>query len=267
MNSMEEINVFFKEKSGKKLSAFSGCVFLLITAIVFFASFTFCRDAQLELMDKGLGELPGIIEGRENELVMRSRAYEDDILTRAELGLKFYLEEDGLTDAEKLERLRDAVSAASVSLLDGQGQLLVSTGRVSPEEIFRTCIRTLEPRSPHLEFYPALSEDGEVTEENNGKGFVLLPVPGNTKRSLVFEFPCDAMLSLYNDLDDWSAILELLSGGGAAYARIGNRMAGYPLEGLPEHRQLSAQREWKLQRDHHPAGQALPCSADTRSAG
>ncbi|MER2056029.1 MAG: cache domain-containing protein, partial [Clostridia bacterium] len=232
MNSMEEINVFFKEKSGKKLSAFSGCVFLLITAIVFFASFTFCRDAQLELMDKGLGELLGIIEGRENELVMRSRAYEDDILTRAELGLKFYLEEDGLTDAEKLERLRDAVSAASVSLLDGQGQLLVSTGRVSPEEIFRTCIRTLEPRSPHLEFYPALSEDGEVTEENDGKGFVLLPVPGNTKRSLVFEFPCDAMLSLYNDLDDWSAILELLSGGGAAYARIGNRMAGYPLDGL-----------------------------------
>ena len=108
MNSIEEINVFFKEKSGKKLFAFSGCVFLLITAIVFFASFTFCRDAQLELMDKGLGELLGIIEGRENELVMRSRAYEDDILTRAELGLKFYLEEDGLTDAEKLERLRDA---------------------------------------------------------------------------------------------------------------------------------------------------------------
>ena len=232
MNSMEEINVFFKEKSGKKLFAFSGCVFLLITAIVFFASFTFCRDAQLELMDKGLGELPGIIEGRENELVMRSRAYEDDILTRAELGLKFYLEEDGLTDAEKLERLRDAVSAASVSLLDGQGQLLVSTGHVSPEEIFRTCIRTIEPRSAHLEFYPALSEDGEVTEENDGKGFVLLPVPGNTKRSLVFEFPCDSMLSLYNDLDDWSAILELLSGGEAAYARIGNRMAGYPLDGL-----------------------------------
>ena len=223
MISFEEVKAILREKSGKKLVVFSTTVFLLITVIVFFAVFELRGNVLLNLMDEYLGEIPKIIDGREDELRMHGRVYEEDILARAELGLKLYAEENGLTDAEKLERVRGAVSAASVSLLDGQRYLLSTTGPASPEEIFRACVQTLEPHLPHPELY----KDG-------GKGFVLLPIPGNTTRSLVFEFPCDTMLELHNALADWTSVLKrMLSGADfAAFAKTGDRLTGYPLDGL-----------------------------------
>ena len=234
MNSFEEIKVLLKEKSGKKLLAFSFGVFLLITVIVFFFAFVFCRDNRLKLLDEYLEEIPKIVDSRENELDMRSRIYEDDVLARAELGLKVFREEKGQPDAVRLERVRSAVSADSVSLLDGQGQLLFTTGPVSPEENFRACIQNLEPRSPHLELYSALSKEGEEKGERDGKGFVLLPTPENPKHSLIFEFSCDTVLELYNTLDDWSVVLEQMLAGGdtSAYARSGDKLAGYPMDNL-----------------------------------
>ena len=243
MNSFEEIKILMKEKSGKKLVTFSGVVFLLITLIVFFSAFVFCRDNQLKLMDESLGAIPKLVESLENELKMRSRVYEEDAQARAELGLKLYGaelglklygEENGLTDAERLERVRSEISADSVSLLDEQGQMLSTTGPVCPEEYFRACIRNLKPRSPHFEIYPALSEDGEETGKSDGKGFLLLPIPGNTKRSLVFEFSCDTVMELYNVFDDWAGVFEqtLVGEGTSAFAKTGDKLEGYPLDGL-----------------------------------
>ena len=234
MNSFGEIKALLQEKSGKKLLVFSVVVFLLITAIVCFSVFRLCKNTSLKMMDEYLGEIPKNIDSRANELNMRSRVFEEDVLARAELGLKLYGEESELTEMEKLERVRETVSAASVSLLDRQGKVLSTTGPVSPEENFRACIQALEPRSPRLELYPALRTDGEETEEKDGKGFVLLPIPENTGCNLVFEFSCDALLELYNALDDWSNVLEqMLSGGNAvAFAKTGDRLTGYPLDGF-----------------------------------
>ena len=236
MNSFEEIKALLREKSGKKLAALSWIVFLFLSAIVFFAVFRLNGNIQLKLMDEYLWEIPKIIESRRDELLMYNRAYETDTLTRAEVGLRLYGEENTLTDAERLEWVRGAVSADSLSLLDAQGELLSTTGPVSPEETFRACIRTLEPRALHLELYPVRSEDGEETGENDGKGFVLLPLSGDAKRSLVFEFSCDGMLELYNALEDWSGVLaRMLSRGDAvAFAKTGDRLAGYPLDGFTD---------------------------------
>ena len=66
----------------------------MITVIVFFAAFEFCRNNHLEQMYQYLGTVPNIIENRKNELQMRSRIYEEDVLARAELGLKLYTEKE-----------------------------------------------------------------------------------------------------------------------------------------------------------------------------
>ena len=234
------IRFLLREKNGKKLVIFSVVVFLLVAAIVFFAAFQLSRNAQLDLMHQYIELIPRIIESRRNELPLRSRVYEDDILTRAELGLKLYRESDGLTDTEKLERVRGAVSADSLSLLDGQGQLLSTTGPVSPEANFRACVQALEPRVPRLELYTAQVEDGTETGVYDGKGFVMLDIPGNIKRSLVFEFSGEAILELYNALDDWSDMLEkMLSGGDmAAFVKIGDKLSGYPMDDLTSDQSL-----------------------------
>ena len=234
MNTFEEIKVLLREKSGKKLAVFSVIIFLLITAIVFFATFKLCENIQLQLMDEYLWEIPEIVDSYRDELAVSSRVYEDDVLSRAELGLMLYGKEGSLADGETLERVRAAVSADSVSILDEQGNLLSTTGPVSPEETFRACIQNLELQQPQLELYPALAEDGTQTGKSEGKFFVRLPLTGNTKQSLVFEFSCSKLLELYNVLGDWSYMLEnVLSGAEvAAYAKTGDKLEEYSLEGL-----------------------------------
>ena len=239
MNTFEEIKILLKEKNGKRLVAFSVAAFLLITVLVFFATFKLCESIQLKLMDEYLWEIPEIIDSMRNELAVEGRVYEDNVLAHAELGLKLYEDEDGLSDAEKLERVRAAVSAASVSLLDGQGEVLSTTGPVSSDEVFRACVRNLEPGQAHLELYPALAEDGTETGEDDGKLFVRLLLSDSTNHSLVFEFSCDPFLEVYNELDDWADVLErvLSEGDVAAYAKTGDKMEQYPLDGLaPEER-------------------------------
>lgn len=260
MNTFEEIKALLRQKSGKKLAAFSVAAFLLITALVFFATFKLCENIQLKLMDEYLWELPEIIDSYRNDLTVRGRVYEDDALARAELGLKLYEEEDALGDAEKLERVRAAGSADSVSLLDGQGKLLSTTGPVSPEEVFNACIQSLEPRQAHWELYPSLSESGTETGKNDGKLFVRLPMAGNTERSLVFEFSCGALLEMYNALDDWSDVLDRLVSGGdtAAYAKTGDKLEEYTPDDLTDE---------ELARLHEELEKVFDNSGSFRSTG
>lgn len=232
MNTFEEIKALLRAKSGKRLVAFSVAAFLLITALVFFATFKLCESIQLKLMDEYLWEIPEIIDSSRNELLVGSRAYEDDALAHAELGLKLYEDEEGLPDEERLQQVRAAVSAASVSLLNEQGKLLSTTGSVSPEEVFRDCVQSLEPGQAHLELYPAPAEDG--TEKKDGKLFVRLLLPENAQGSLVFEFSCEALLEIYEALDNWADTLKhvLSEGDVAAFAKTGNRVVEYPLDGF-----------------------------------
>ena len=235
MNYLENISVLWKEKSWKKLTAFSVFILLIIVVIVFLAAIELSRSVYLDDMNEYLGEIPQIYDSRQNEFLIRSQVYNKDILSRAELGLLLFGEDKELTDVEKLNQIRDSVSAASISMLDENGQMLSTTGPVTPEEKFSSVIKTLEPRVPHLEFYPALSENGEEIGEDDGKGFVLLSVPGSTKHSLVFEFPCVSVLELHNVLGDWTEILaRMLSSKdlALAFAKTGDKLVGYPLDDL-----------------------------------
>ena len=232
MNYFSDIKVVMKEKSWKKLTFFSVFVLLITTAIVFIAVFELSKNYFLNQMDEYLDEIPNIISVYENELQNRGRIYEEDGLTRAELGLKLFTEENERTDEEKLEYVRSSVSAESVSLLDGSRQVLATTGPVSPEESFNAALKSLEPMKAHVELYPALVKDGAETDENDGKGFVLIPLQGNTNRSLVFEFSCEAILKLYNDIYGWTNILERLIykiDDASAFALTGDKLVGYPL--------------------------------------
>lgn len=209
----EDLKTILKEKSGKKLGVFSTAVFLIIAAMVFYAVFTLCGGIRLNQMNEYLEEIPALYENRVDEFRLRSRIYEDDIRARAELGLKLYCEENGQADAEKLERVRDAVGATNVSVVDGQ---------------------TLEPCAPHFEFYPILTENGENTWKSEGKGLAVFSIPGDTEHNLAFEFSCNELTELYNILDDGSDILDLIfpDGDGIAVARSGDKMVTSRLDGF-----------------------------------
>ena len=100
MNTLEGIRVLLREKSGKKLIAFSAAVFLLITLIVFFTIFQICRNSYTRQMQEHMEAVSTIADSRDNEMLMRKSVYEEDALIRGELGLKLYNEKNALAGEE-----------------------------------------------------------------------------------------------------------------------------------------------------------------------
>ncbi len=235
MKFINEIRELFREKSGKKLLFLSVAVFLVLTAVMFFTVYRIYGINSLNEIDEYLEAIPDLFESRRKDMDLRTRAYEGDILSRAEIGMLTLQGENGLPDAQGLEQVRLRVSADSVSLLDEKGKLLLTTGAVCPEETFNNCIQALEPGTPHLEFYPAVIRVGEKNDNlMDGKGFVRLPVPGGSACSLVYEFPCDNVMSMFDFLTDWAEYIQgALKGGEAAlFAKIGDRLEAYMEEGF-----------------------------------
>ena len=94
--------------------------------------------------------------------------------------------------------------------------------------------KTVEPCAPHFEFYPIPTENGKEPGKNDGKGLVVLSIPGDTEHNLSFEFPCGTLLELYNALDDGSALLNGLSTrkDAVAFAQYGGKITSSRLEGF-----------------------------------
>lgn len=232
MNSFDQFLAPLREKSGKKLVCFSLIVFLIITLIVFATAFALCRNIELKAMEQALEDIPRIAENTMNELKMRGRVYEHDIQTRAELGLKLYEEENTLDQAQKLEQARGMISADAAFLLNENRQILASAGTCA-EEALSACIRTLEPNVLHIELYSVRSTDGQETDEEDGKGFVLMPLPENNGRSLLFAFSGD-MMEINNAFRTWPDVLESLLYGREvlAFAKSGDMLEGYSTDKL-----------------------------------
>ena len=234
MNPIEKIKVPLREKSGIKLIGFTVIAFLIIAVIVFLTVFVLSYYSGQKMLDQFIMEVPKIVEKRKQEFETRMRVYESDSLKRSELGAKLYAEEDALADAERLELTRGTVSAAGVYLIDGRRQLLAAAGPAELEESLREYFESIEAGKPALTFYPSLSQNVEPTEKQEGSFLVMQPL-ASTQQSLVFAFPCPALVELYHSLGDWPDILKrTLSGtdGGAAVRTGDGTIAYYPQDGL-----------------------------------
>ena len=236
MHPFETVKALLRQKSGKKLIVISVILFLLITALVFFVTFYLCREIQLKQMDEYLWEISQIMKTRDEEVHALNQVYDGKLLTSADVGLKLYTEETTRSEADHLLWVRDMVFADSVSVVDEQRNVISTTGIVIPQERFQAVLQTLEPRRPQLELYPVLSADGKDTGKEEGKSFVLLPLPGSGKQSLVFEFPCEEVLEMYEAIGDNADILKriLPQKEYVAYAKTGNEVTGFPMDNLAE---------------------------------
>ena len=230
MLSFDKAKALVQEKSGKKLIAFSAVAFVLIAVIVFSAVFKRCMNTQMKLMDEYLWETQKTARSRESELKLIRKAYEKDVQGRAGIGLRLYRDGNTLPEGERLAWIRDTVSAASVSLLDGQGKVLSTTGPASPEDVFSASVGTLVPGEVHLAFFPAASDEAEGKQD--GMAFVRLALPEDGEQSLVFEFTCESVTKLTAAAEDWSGVLEktLVRNNLTAYVKVGDTLTGYAAE-------------------------------------
>ena len=237
MNQFQQFRTTMKEKSGKKLAAFTTLTTLLVICIVFPATMILNNYSKIKLLNKYIHEVPKIVNDFEDELDNRGQVFEEDILARGELGAAIYNEESSRPIDERLSKTRKTISADSVSLIDRNGKILNTTGVVTPMELFENQIEELEPGTFGSEMFPTYNKDGEETGERDGRAFVMLSSGEESGQKLIFEFSCEPLLEVYNDLDNWERILGRMLSGLNAYAFVQqgeDDPVGYPLDEFTE---------------------------------
>ena len=187
MNRLKQVRTTIRKESGKKLQAFTLLTTLLVALIVFSLGLVLDGYSKIRMLDQYLCEVPVIVQEREDEFTARSHVFEEDVMSRGELGARIYRDYSGLSSKEKLEKICSVVCAESVSLMDERGTLLSTTGTKMPEDQFKTRIATLKMRTPVLELYSPSKENGEDSEAQDGTAFVMFPISTDDGRRLVFE--------------------------------------------------------------------------------
>ncbi len=185
-----------KSNSGKPVIFI--VVFLLFAAVIVLSGIFMLRSYfDLDTLRLYVQEIPVIVDSFKTEFETQKHVYESDALTRGELGLKLYQSDLKPSDTKGLEWVRDMSSAESVSVVDKNGNISETTGPVIPEERLKDRIPSIEPRTPFVEVYFPDDGDGKVSE---GSVLVMIPVPGENGQSLLFEFSCEPLLKLNDEL-------------------------------------------------------------------
>ena len=220
MNRLKQVRTTIRKESGKELQAFTLLTTLLVALIVFSLGLVLDGYSKIRMLDQYLCEVPVIVQEREDEFTARSHVFEEDVMSRGELGARIYRDYSGLSSKEKLEKICSVVCAESVSLMDERGTLLSTTGTRMPEEQFKTRIETLKMRTPVLELYSPSKEKGEDSEAQDGTAFIMFPISTDDGRRLVFEFSCRPLMNVYNELGNWPSVLDRMLSGLDVYAYV-----------------------------------------------
>jgi len=237
MNLLQGLGSMMKGKSGKKLALLTVLTSLLAACIVIPAVLYLNNYSKLKLLDQYICEGPSILEDRENELDRRSAVFEEDALARGELGAGIWSEELVASADERLQHIRDMISAESVSLVDEGGAVLNTTGIAIPAEVFEEQLRAMEPRTPVFALYQTPAEDDGKAEQDDGSLLVMIPLEEEAGHRLVFEFSCKPLLELHNTLVGGTNVLERMLSGLDAYAYIrrgDGDPVGFPLDDFTE---------------------------------
>lgn len=249
MNQIQQITTPIREASGKKLQAFTVFTTLIVAFIVFSSTLLLTGYSKLDLLDQYVCELPDIVQDREEEVINRSRLFEEDVRARGSLGARLYEADNEQLELPKLKRICSTISAESISLTDENGTVLHTTGPVTPPELFEARLPELEMRVPVLELYEASPDGAEevhAEEAHAGTAIVMFPIQGDPAHRLVYEFSCEPMLEIYNTIGNWNDVLSRMFSGLDVYAfvRSGEDFPGsYSLDSFTKEEREQLSRE------------------------
>lgn len=200
MNRSRQSKAASNGKNTRRIIIFSAAFLLVAFVLVFSGAFFLGAKSYMDGLEFYIQEVPEIVRGIKTELETQKHVYESDALARGELGLKLYLSNLKPSDSNEVEWIRSMSSAESVSVVDANGKLLKTTGPATPNEQLQEIIPGLEPLTPVIETYYSGSGDEAVIV---GNVLVMIPIPGESDKSLLFEFPCQSYLNVYAELMSW----------------------------------------------------------------
>ena len=134
-----------RKKPIRRLCLIGLLVFLVLAFVVFVSVYLTTVLRQANLMDHHLSSLPQVYDERVEELNVRVDAYEKDYQIRSDLGAKLYeFEDESDRTIERLDAVRETISASCAALIDGRGNLLAVTSSDDRAMLTPEAVRELQ---------------------------------------------------------------------------------------------------------------------------
>ena len=121
-------------KPNKRIVVVTLIAAILLSGAVFTASLFSSFAGEAYLLNSYLDSLPRILDERADDLKNAYATFRDDCKARGNTAKTLYDESEGDQTA-RLEMIKGAISAQDVSIVDGQGNILVSTRSGSSSEL------------------------------------------------------------------------------------------------------------------------------------
>ena len=126
-NIMKKLSEIVHEKCFWKTILLTAVISVISAGVVFAATFFMVAINDFKLLDNYYSALPRIINERRDSLKVEMQSDKDNFKSRGAVGAEMFASYDDLDEAERMELIRDAVSAKSVSILKADGTIVRST--------------------------------------------------------------------------------------------------------------------------------------------
>ncbi len=230
-----------RKKPIKKLCLIGALVLVVLAFAVYFSVYLTSVLRQANLMGHHLSSFPQVYDERIEELTVREDAYEKDYQIRADLGAKLYeYENESDRTIERLDAVRETISATCAALTDGSGNLLTVTSSDDRAMLTPDAVAELQKEGIYACSFD--EQKGEYLE--NPRVFLLRRLPGGGNQSLIFSFDCSPVVEMQKEIGEWDDVLDRMLSGLNCTAYIQDAETGglgrYP------HTELSAEDSDRL---------------------
>ncbi|MBQ1362118.1 MAG: hypothetical protein IIY43_03605, partial [Oscillospiraceae bacterium] len=201
----DSMKSMLRKKPIKKLCLIGALVLVVLAFAVYFSVYLTSVLRQANLMGHHLSSFPQVYDERIEELTVREDAYEKDYQIRADLGAKLYeYENESDRTIERLDAVRETISATCAALTDGSGNLLTVTSSDDRAMLTPDAVAELQKEGIYACFFD--EQKGEYLE--NPRVFLLRRLPGGGNQSLIFSFDCSPVVEMQKEIGEWDDVLD-----------------------------------------------------------
>lgn len=250
-NCIKKLTEIVHEKCFWKTLLLTAVISLISAGVVFVATFVMVAINDFKLLDNYYSALPRIINERRDSLHAEMDDSKDNYRSRGAVGAEMFDSYGDLDEAERMEVVRDAVSAKSVSIVKADGTIVSSTEDGLWGNYNKKALKDLIADKEGFEEYEYMTAaDQEAAYEAETEYDPLTFIYYKTIASedgdqkLVIEFDHADMSAMYAEVGSWTNILERMLSGldGYAFQKYDgvDDFVGYPMEDISdeEHEEL-----------------------------
>lgn len=221
----------------RKLVLLTVISLVLLSVVILFTTMVYGLLREMRVLDSHTSSFRGIAQERIDRLNAETLKIEDDLRVRGRLAAELYSAYSGKDPENQLPRIRDAIDAISVTLVDADGTVLSSSdpamASLLPKEAISAALGT-----DQIYDFSRDQLNPENQEENPEASSFLYPTGVDGKKTFLIEFSKSAYTRRQNEYGTWASVLNRMLSGLDGYAYVRDvktgDYTGYPKPDLSD---------------------------------